>query len=166
MKMRIAIVSDTHIHSHPEKMKDIMDKYFKDADILIHAGDYTSDSVVDILKLHKNFIGVWGNNDGPYIRKALNEKEIFKAAGYKIGIFHGHGSKLAQENAYDKFKDDEVDIIIFGHNHQPAIFTKNKLLMLNPGSLTNKRREKWHSFIILDIEKGIIDARIRFEGGK
>jgi putative phosphoesterase len=73
---------------------------------------------------------------------------------------------LAQENAYDKFKDDEVDIIIFGHNHQPAIFTKNKILMLNPGSLTNKRREKWHSFIILDIEKGILDAKIRFEGGK
>ena len=77
--------------------------------------------------------------------------------GYKIGVFHGHGeNKTTIERAIASFDGEEIDIIIYGHSHQPSIQTKNKTLILNPGSITSKRRERWYSYIVLELmEKGV-----------
>lgn len=161
--MKIAILSDTHIRKHPEKIIKLIDKHFKNVDMIIHAGDYISSEVVSILKKHKNFIGVWGNNDNDTIKSVLKEKELINLKGYRVGIYHGHGSNNNTANkAYEIFSNDKVDIIIFGHSHKPIIFTKNKTLMINPGSFTYKRKERWHSYVILEIEKDTLDAYIKF----
>lgn len=161
--MKIVILSDTHAKKHNDKLFKLIDNLFKEADMIIHAGDYISPSVVLKLKEHDNFVGVWGNNDKSYIRDILKEKEILSIEGYKIGLYHGHGtSKNTLTTAYDKFVDDKVDIIIFGHTHQPLILTKNKILMINPGSPSCKRREKWYSYVILEIEDKTIDVQLKF----
>ncbi|EYE87561.1 phosphodiesterase [Fervidicella metallireducens AeB] len=160
--MRIAIISDTHFHKNPDKIQSYIEKYFKDVDMIIHAGDYTNPKTVDILKSYKQFIGVWGNVDKDSTKEMLRETEILKINGYKIGIFHGHGkNKTTIERAYDKFKNEKVDIIVFGHSHSPTILTKGKVLMLNPGSLCYKRTERWHSFIIIELEKDGIKAYLK-----
>jgi uncharacterized protein len=160
--MRIGIISDTHIHKDPTKVTDFIKRNLKDVDMLIHAGDFTSYQVVTLLKQHPNFVGVWGNNDKDDIREILKEREIIRICGYKIGIYHGHGDeKNTLDRAYDKFKEDKVDIIIFGHSHQPVIMTKNKTLMLNPGSPTYKRKGRWYSYILLELEKEYINAPIK-----
>ncbi|MBU3113426.1 metallophosphoesterase family protein [Clostridium lacusfryxellense] len=150
--MKIAILSDTHAKKHNDKLFRLIDTLFVDADMIVHAGDYISSDVVSKLREHKNFVGVWGNNDKGYIRDLLKEKVILSVEGYKIGLYHGHGnSKNTLQTAYDKFIDDKVDVIIFGHSHQPLVLTKNKILMINPGSPSYKRREPWYSYIILEI---------------
>lgn len=161
--MKIGIISDTHIKKDVDKFMDLMDQYFKELDLLIHAGDYVSRQVVEELKSYKNFVGVWGNVDDEETRAIVKEKEIISVEGYKIGIFHGHGSKgTTIDRVYDTFKEDEVDIIIFGHSHQPLAKTKNGVLMLNPGSIINKRRERWFSFIILELNEEGIEVRFKF----
>ena len=165
IKIKIGILSDTHILKDTYKIEELLNKYFKDVDLIIHAGDFKNTKVIDIIKNHKRFIGVWGNNDGETIRNQINEKEIIKLNNYKIGIYHGHGeAKNTMDRACDVFKGDKVDIIIFGHSHQPIIKTINKTLILNPGSPTSKHRERWFSFIILELEKDYISAYIRFFG--
>ncbi|MBU3215372.1 metallophosphoesterase [Clostridium estertheticum] len=161
--MKIVILSDTHAKKHNDKLFKLIDNLFKEADMIIHAGDYISPSVVSKLKEHENFVGVWGNNDKRYIRGILNEKEILSIGGYRIGLYHGHGnSKNTLTTAYDKFINDKVDIIIFGHTHQPLILTKNKVLMINPGSPSCKRREPWYSYVVLEIENKKIDVHLKF----
>ena len=135
--------------------------------MIIHAGDYVSSTLLSKLIEHKNFVGVWGNNDKKCIRDLLNEKIILSLEGYKIGLCHGHehehgNSKSTLNTAYDKFIDDKVDIIIFGHSHQPLIVTKNKILMINPGSPSCKRREQWYSYVILEIENRKISVQLKF----
>lgn len=160
--MRIGIISDTHIHKDPSRVIEFINKYLKGVDLIIHAGDFTCSQVVTMLKQYPGFVGVWGNNDNEKIREVLKEKEILRLLGYKIGIYHGHGEeKTTLDRAYEKFKDDNLDIIIFGHSHQPVILTKNKTLMLNPGSPTYKRKGRWFSYIILELEKNYIHAEIR-----
>ena len=160
--MKIGIISDTHINKHPDKILDIIDKHLKDVDMLIHAGDYKTARVVGLLKQYKNFTGVYGNVDERQVRELLNETELVDIMGYRMGIFHGHGDgKTTIERAFDKFKNDRVDIIVFGHSHQPGISTMGKVLMLNPGSLTSRRRERWHSYIMLELTKSTINAEIR-----
>lgn len=161
--MKIAILSDTHAKKHNDKLFRLIDTLFKEVDMIIHAGDYVSPSIVSKLREHKNFVGVWGNNDKGYIRDLLKEKVILSVEGYKIGLYHGHGnSKNTQQTAYDKFIDDKVDIIIFGHTHQPLVLTKNKVLMINPGSPSYKRREPWYSYVILEIQDKKINVSLNF----
>lgn len=165
--MKVGIMSDTHLGKHPGRIDEIVSKCFNEVDYLIHAGDYKGSKVVEILKRYRNFIGVYGNVDDKSVRKLLNEKEIAQIDGYRIGIFHGHGeSKTTPDRAYDKFKDDKVDIICFGHSHQPLIMTKNKILLLNPGSPTSRRTDRWFSYIILDLQKHSINAQLKLYTGK
>lgn len=163
IKIKIGIISDTHISKDTYKIEEILKKYFRDVDLIIHAGDYKSIKVIETIRNVKKFVGVWGNNDGNNIRQQVREKEILKLNGYKIGIYHGHGEgKTTIDKAYEIFKEDKVDIIIFGHSHQPIIKTINKTLMLNPGTPTSKRKERWYSLIILELEKEFISAQIKF----
>lgn len=144
--MKIGIISDTHISKKTSAFLDKLDKYFHEVDLIIHAGDYIDKNVLESLKKYKNFIGVWGNVDHNEIKCLLKEKQIVTLEKYKIGIFHGHGNgKTTLDRAYKTFEKDNPDIIIFGHSHQPIIITKNNTLMINPGSITNKRRERWFS---------------------
>ena len=71
-------------------------------------------------------------------------------------------AKIHLDTAYDKFIDDKVDIIVFGHSHQPLILTKNKVLMINPGSPSYKRREPWYSYVILEIQDKKINVQLKF----
>ena len=81
--------------------------------------------------------------------------------GYKIGLFHGHGEeKTTMDRAYQRFAETDVDIIAFGHSHQSLIKTHKGVLMLNPGSPTNKRWEKFYSFISLQLNENKINAEV------
>ena len=162
--MKIAVISDTHMNKHFSKLKDILDKHFKNVDLIIHAGDYTSTDVISILEEHSKFIGVYGNNDKSKLRGLLTDKKIITLENYKIGICHGDGPKKnTLDNVIDNFKDDKLDIIIYGHSHKPSILTKGKTLYLNPGSCTSKRKEPWFSYIILELKKDSpIEASVKF----
>lgn len=152
--MKIGIISDTHMKKHFTKLEDFINKNLKDMDMIIHAGDYTSPEIISLLSNHCKFIGVYGNNDGPSIKSKVPEKQILCVEGYKIGIYHGHGDKKQTlDNVMNIFKNDKLDIIIFGHSHKPTLFTKGKTLYLNPGSTTYKRKDPWFSYIILELEK-------------
>jgi uncharacterized protein len=157
----IGVISDTH----EEKLSTVekfIEKNLKELDLLIHVGDYTSFKVLELFNSRFKFLGVQGNNDDFNIKHKLREKEVLLICNYKIGLYHGHGSgKTTIERALEAFKDSSVDIIIFGHSHMPLIQTKNKVLLINPGSPLAKRREHWYSFVILQIEKDNIDIKLK-----
>lgn len=157
--MKIAVISDTHIARPSSAFMASLKERFREADMIIHAGDFVSLEVVESLKMICPLLGVRGNVDDFEVKTALKEKETVTVEGYKIGVFHGHGGVgSTQDRAYDMFREDLVDIIIFGHSHQPVMTTKNGILMLNPGSSTNKRRERWFSYILLELCPGEIDV--------
>ena len=138
-----------------------MEKHLSDVDVIIHAGDFKTTETFNLLREYKSFIGVWGNNDPEEIKALLNETEIVELEGYRIGIFHGHGTKgTTIERAYSRFSDIQTDVIIFGHSHQPVITTRQGVLLLNPGSPTCKRRERWFTCIILELSASGISARL------
>ncbi len=158
--MRLGIIADTHIKGSLESLEDLV-KELEDCDYILHAGDYTSYEALEVLRRHSGFIGVKGNADCDSVRGALNQKEIIELMGYRLGLIHGDGSKKTTvERALEVFEDEGVDIIIFGHSHQPLIQTKNNVLLLNPGSPTSKRREKYYSYIILEIMASGMEARL------
>ena len=61
---RVALVSDTH-----GRIDDVFDKYLKECDLILHAGDYGDWSVIDKLSSFAPVKLVSGNIDSPFYRK-------------------------------------------------------------------------------------------------
>ena len=116
--MRIVVISDTHRQGIEELPPKILDE-FREADLIIHAGDYAGRRLLDELRKHK-FRGVYGNMDPPEVRRKLPEKEIIEVAGFKIGLTHPSegGPPFGMEERVRR-KLGDVDVIIYGHTHRP-----------------------------------------------
>ena len=160
--MRVAVISDTHVRKHLSKIENLIEEKLKDVDLIIHAGDFTNSKTLPYIKKHFNVIAVYGNNDKEETRQVLKEKEIITLENYKIGIYHGHGdNKTTLDNVYATFENENLDIIIFGHSHKPFITTRDKTLIINPGSPSSKRKERFYSYIILDLLPSGIEVNLK-----
>jgi uncharacterized protein len=161
MKIKIGVLSDTHM---PEKAKVLPAKLcaqLKTCDMIIHAGDMVTMEVAQALeKLCPNFKAVCGNMDPGQVRNKFPEKEIIAVGKFRLGVKHGFGPpdklKLILKDA---FKEDKVDMIIFGHSHSPVCETEGGVIFFNPGSPTDEIFAPYKSFGIIEINDKI-EARI------
>ncbi|MDP3143286.1 MAG: metallophosphoesterase family protein [Candidatus Omnitrophota bacterium] len=154
--MKIGVLADTHI---PERAEGIPIKVlddFKNADLILVAGDLTTVTVLDKLKKIAPVTAVFGNMDLQDVVKVLKRKEVVKCGKFKIGIFHG---SVAPDKLVDQlkaeFQEDKVDIIVFGHSHHPMNEYVGKILFFNPGSPTDKVFAPYNSYGILEINDKI-----------
>ena len=85
--MKICVISDTHTDSIVELPRRVLEE-LSGADMTIHAGDFTGKRLVDDLRKIGPLKGVYGNIDGPEVRRELPEIDIVQAAGFKIGVNH------------------------------------------------------------------------------
>ncbi len=132
--MLIGLISDTHIPDRGRNLPDKVFESFKNVDMILHAGDVTSQEVLDKLSELAPLIAIQGNTD----RMAgldLPKTEIVEVNGIKIGLNHGEVYPRAdtQQLVY-LAKQLGVDIFVTGHSHQPKIEQAEGILLLNPGS--------------------------------
>ena len=159
--MKIGVISDTHISGESKNIPQKILEEFKNVDMIIHAGDLADLSVLDKLKgICAKVIAVRGNMDPEEVKKILPEKEIIQVGNHKIGLMHGHGAPAnLVELLTSVFKNDKVDLIIFGHSHSGINEKRNNILFFNPGSPTDKVFAPYNSYGIIEINGGI-KARI------
>ncbi len=161
--MKIGVLSDTHIPKKAKTLPEIVVETFKNVDHIIHAGDIMSMDVISKLEELAPVTAVAGNTDPLEIFERYGEKKILTLGDFKFGIFHGHGNKgKTVDRAMECFRNDEVNCIIFGHSHIPYCELNKGILLFNPGSPTDKRRNKQYSFGIIDIDKTISPTIIYF----
>ncbi|MEI3605202.1 metallophosphoesterase [Pseudogracilibacillus sp. SE30717A] len=154
--MKIIIIADTHLPSNKRGLPDVLIRACKQADLIIHAGDWNELEVFEELSLYAKVVGVYGNVDSTEVKQVFPQREIIEAGGYRIGVTHGHGTKKTTEKrALEAFEEEKVDIIIFGHSHIPMIRYVGNVLLINPGSPTYKRKVPQYSFGVMEIEKSI-----------
>jgi putative phosphoesterase len=148
--LKLAIISDTHAKTIDEIPVTIR-KALADVDLIVHAGDFTHKAVFDSLQALKKVKAIWGNMDSSELKKILPEKDLFEVNGKKIGLIHGSGAPWGiAERVRKQFSG--VDIIIFGHSHEPCNRYVQGILLFNPGQAKN-------SFGLLTIDDRI-DAQI------
>lgn len=161
--MKIVVISDTHM---PKKAKQLPEKLLndlKDCDHIIHAGDWQTAELYDELKQFCPVTGVTGNVDGPELKSMLNTKEILLAGDFHIGIVHGHGTgKTTEKRAIEAFAADKVDCIVYGHSHIPVLKEIRGVIIFNPGSPTDKRRQQQFSYGILTVGERIEAEHVFF----
>ncbi|GAA0611586.1 metallophosphoesterase family protein [Virgibacillus siamensis] len=154
--MKIIVTSDTHMPKKGTQLPFRLMKELETAELIIHAGDWSSMRVYDTLQQYAPVKGVCGNIESNEILKKLPSKELLTINGFRIGIVHGHGEKKTTERrAFDTFFDEDANAIIFGHSHIPLLRYFKKTLLLNPGSPTDKRTQPYYSFATLQIDDEI-----------
>jgi hypothetical protein len=153
MKMKIGVLSDTHLHHLTRDFRYMLDQFLGDVDLIFHAGDFVCADIVEFLS-RKNFHGVYGNMDPIEIKKVLPEKKVIQLGPYSVGLIHGDGpSRGLEERIHAEFQD--VDAIVYGHSHRAANHVKDGILLFNPGTATGFSFSKDHSVGILEIGETI-----------
>jgi putative phosphoesterase len=147
--MKVGVLSDTHLTHVTKEFREIYDKHLSDKDLILHAGDVVSTELVDFLG-RTNFYGVSGNMDPLEVRNLLPASKVLKIEHYRVGLIHGWGSSAGIEDRIrDEFKS--VDVIIYGHSHQPANHVRNGILFFNPGTATGYSSSGLHTLGILSL---------------
>jgi uncharacterized protein len=152
-KVKIGVISDTHLPGYDDRLKKIVDEHFGDVDIVIHAGDLVDLRVLDIFA-GKEVKAVRGNMDYPSVKEKLPEQLLFEIRGFKFGVIHGWGAPGGIEEKI-LAKTGGLDCIVYGHTHKPACHKKDGVLFFNPGSPTDKRFAAHRSVGILEIDKEV-----------
>lgn len=160
--MRIGVLSDTHIPNRARQIPPVLFEIFAGVDLLLHAGDLAEEKVLLDLQALAPLAAVAGNMDSLILQQQLGHKKILEVAGFRLGLTHGHqGSDRSKtpQRALAEFAADQVDCVVFGHSHQPFLEKINGVLLFNPGSPTDRRREPRHSCGLLTLGD-TIDAEI------
>lgn len=159
--MKICVISDTHRYSIDELATRVLDE-LSGADLIIHCGDFTGKLLLDALRKIGPFRGVYGNIDGPDVRKELPAIDIVQAGDFKIGVSHpaeGGSPHTLEQRLKPKFPG--VQAIIHGHSHQTKNDFRDGVLWFNPGSATGTFPARQKTYGILTIDKEIRGEIIR-----
>jgi putative phosphoesterase len=130
------------------------------ADRILHTGDVMTVELLDELAALAPLDGVAGNCDGWDVAARLPARQTLEIAGVAIAMIHDAGREdVRRELLRTHFPGARV--ICFGHSHLPVCDDRDGLLLLNPGSPTERRRAPWHSYAELTIgTDAAVGARI------
>ena len=156
--LTIGVLSDTHLIEPDTWFRERVDRCFADADMILHAGDLTSLSILDVFA-GKTVHAVHGNMCSPKTKETLPASKIIEVGDFRLALVHGAGfMPNIEDRLYDFFAP--VDSIIFGHSHRPVCQRYGLTLMVNPGSFTITG-----TYAIITAEKKSLKARIHAIGG-
>ncbi|NMO96292.1 metallophosphoesterase family protein [Paenibacillus lemnae] len=158
---KIGVLSDTHMPRMAKKLPQVLIEGLAGCDLIIHAGDWVDWSVYEALSELAQVVGVSGNGDPEDMVDHFGLSKVIEIQGKIIGIVHGHGTRGSTvSRAIQTFEHlDRIDCIIFGHSHIPVLREENQILLFNPGSPTDKRKQDRYSFGILEIAEGKLSGK-------
>lgn len=124
---KILVMSDSHFHN--KIVLEIIEKH-PEVDDIVHCGD-VQDDLKPLDNHHVKYVR--GNNDLP----ALPMDISFTCEGKQIHIIHGHIQDIDIDlnGLITLAKDNNDDIVLYGHTHHPCHEIIEGKLYLNPGSV-------------------------------
>jgi uncharacterized protein len=123
------------------------------ADLIIHGGDFVAASVLEALRELGPVEAVHGNMDKAALRALLPAELVIEAGGARIGLVHNGGPRAGRE-ARLAARFPSCSAVVYGHSHIPQVSRHENVLILNPGSPTDRRRAPEHTMLELEIEGG------------
>ncbi len=137
---KIGVLSDTH-----GLLREQVIGRLRGCDLILHAGDLGSPSILAELRAIAEVVAVRGNVDTGSWANALSLEEYVDIAGRRICVVHDLSTLSLDPISAG------VDIVIYGHSHKPALERKGGILYLNPGSAGPKRFRLPVSMAILSV---------------
>lgn len=154
--MRVIVLADTHLTPRsPRGLPARCTALLAEADAVIHAGDVVTRHLLDELAGYGPVHAVLGNNDHELVGQLPEVLEL-DLGGVRVAVVHDSGpTKGRPARLRRRFPDAEL--VVFGHSHIPVLAEgEDGQLLCNPGSPTQRRRQRHHTVAALDLEGGAI----------
>jgi uncharacterized protein len=152
--VRVVILADTHAPRRWRVCPPRVARHLRRADLILHAGDVCTASVLTELAEYAPVIAVLGNNDGPDVADwgapATAELDL---DGLRVAMVHDSGAATGRM-ARMRRRFPAADLVVFGHSHIPLDESGPGLRIFNPGSPTDRRRQPHGTLGVLEIASG------------
>jgi putative phosphoesterase len=156
---RIGVISDTHLPRKAARIPDAALRQFEDVELILHAGDLSTRAALDQLEAYAPVEAVQGNVEDAEIVRMLPIKRQVIVGGAVIGLIHILGDRATRREAARR-EFPGARVVVYGHSHIPFIEDQEGLLLLNPGSPTDRRAQPHHTVALLTIIDGEPSAEI------
>ena len=175
----LTVISDTH-GTDDHRLTGRTLEAVRDADHVVHAGDFTTEAVYDAIEAEAaeltadgpssrrgsrpegSLTAVAGNNERPALRERLPAEATVEWAGYRVLVVHGHRHS---DTALGMLaRQEDADIVVVGHSHRPEIDELDGRLLVNPGSYADPRRYR-PAHAELNVAEGTLRVCLRSPDG-
>ncbi|MEI6449688.1 MAG: YfcE family phosphodiesterase [Actinomycetes bacterium] len=136
--MRIGVISDTHGYLDP-----LVASVFAGVQHIIHAGDIMDPATLEALEAIAPVTAVAGNMDGGKLGK-LPREVAGKVGGVCFVVSHKRKrliKRLAMGKVDGFTSESPPDLVVFGHDHLPAVEWIDGAVYLNPGTASSPHEE-------------------------
>jgi putative phosphoesterase len=135
---QVAIVSDTHVPTRAPLIPDPFEERVREADHVIHAGDFTSRETLDRTEnlAGGNLTAVRGNMDGGLDLPGVESVDV---EGVTFVVTHGTGPPAGYASRIVgavRERAEENAVGVAGHTHEVLDTVAEGVRILNPGSAT------------------------------
>jgi len=152
-----AVIADTHMPRRARTLPEGLIPDLQRADLIMHAGDLMDPALLEELAAYAPTRAVRGNLDPP--EAGLPETLQFEFGGVRLAMIHDSGPKKGRRNRMLR-RFPEARVVVFGHSHIPWLEDEDGLMLLNPGSPTDRRRQPEHTLALLHAENGEVMAEL------
>jgi len=166
----IGLVSDTHGFFDPRLVKVLAG-----AELILHAGDVGSEDVIDGLERIAPVRAVRGNVDSP--EAGWRPSLTASPGGLVTHVLHILPSPQSRLEAWAQAErnaralpraaerlrsgfDPSVEMVVFGHSHEPCLVSMGGVLWVNPGSAGRKRFRLPRTCALVELSAAELDVRI------
>ncbi|MFC1535019.1 YfcE family phosphodiesterase [Thermodesulfobacteriota bacterium] len=148
--MRIGLLSDTHIPDDAKILPPEVLEAFQGVDLILHAGDIYTLSVLDELEQVAPVLAALGDDDYLDTLKdeRVKEKHVLEFGGQTLWLVHERPYYLRTQWWEDKVASGEgeyetPDIVVYGHDHSTLVRQLDGVFYVCSGSPTflNYRQE-------------------------
>ena len=150
----IGILSDTHSH-----VDDSIFNFFKDCNLICHAGDIGNVEVAEKITCFKPFVAVYGNIDGHQLRLRYPHYQRFLCEEVDVLMSHivGYPGRY-ESDIVQILKQNPPKLLIGGHSHILKVINDKKynFLFINPGAAGKYGLHVVRTAIRLKIDKSRI----------
>jgi putative phosphoesterase len=159
--VRVVVLSDTHAPRRWRACPPQLAEQLRGADLILHAGDVCTASVLAELAQYAPVAAVLGNNDWPDVAEwGAAETAELDLDGLSVAMVHDSGP-AAGRMARMRRRFPAADLVVFGHSHIPLDQSAPGLRIFNPGSPTDRRRQPHGTLGVLQVNEGrLAEARI------
>lgn len=157
--MKIAVIADTHLPRGARRLPDECLRRLVEAELILHAGDFVTVEVLEELGQLAPVVGVLGNVDEPALAAVLPERRVVEVEGARIGMVHDAGARKERHRRLAAMFPG-CNAAIYGHSHMPEVAREGDLVILNPGSPTERRRTPARSMLELDADDGAFRVKV------
>jgi putative phosphoesterase len=149
---------------HAKALPAALREGLRGVDVIVHCGDMVDAMAIPLFEAIAPLHAVAGNNDPAELQHRFGKRKILEFGAARIGVVHGHdgAGRSTLARAQNAFKAERVHGILFGHSHAPYCEWHDGVLLFNPGSPTDRRRQRKFSYGILRITGTSIAPQLHY----